>query len=160
MEKLLQSGDPAWKQKAQNLCNFTEVVLEYGFLLDPPKTQQLKTLMKELRSCLDRDDESATEKKLAELDKATDDLPPRLNVLMMLIRAIGVAMEKNLVVEADKIRVAKSEIESAFRANDEKRAVEKLSSIEPVLNKVFGSAVPHSTTGDISGKEFLKGGVK
>ena len=144
MDELLQGSDPGWKRKMQGLCGYTEVVLEYSFLLDPPKTQQLKTMVKELQACIDRDDEAGANKKFAELDKATDDLPDTIKMLLMLVRATSTAVDRNLVVESDKIRAVRNQIESAFRGNDWDRAAEIFKSIEPVLNKVFGSVTPDS----------------
>jgi molecular chaperone DnaK (HSP70) len=140
MEKLLQAGGDAWKRRAKGLCGYTELVLGHSFLLDPPKTQQLKTLVKELQASIDRDDEAGAEQKYKELDEATDDLPDMIKLLMMLIRAVGIAKEKGLGVESDNVLAAYHKVESALRANDPNRAAEISNSIGPILGNIFGAA--------------------
>ena len=140
MDKLVQAPDDTWKRKAKGLCGYTEMVLEHSFLLDPPKTQQLKTLVRELRSYVESDDERAGERKYKELDEATDELPGEIKLLMMLIRAVNVANEKGLGVESESVLAAYHKIESAFRANDFQRAAEISNSLGPTLDKIFQSA--------------------
>jgi molecular chaperone DnaK len=163
MEQLLressakvQSGDPEWKSKAAGLCGYTEAVLEYSFLLDPPKTQQLKTMLKELQACINRDDEAGTRQRFADLDNATDDLPDTIKVLMMMNRAIVEAIRKNLVVEADKLRAARTDMESSFRGRNFDHAFEVFSGITPILDKVFGASIPVASKKGESGIDLLK----
>ncbi len=144
MEKLLQSrvDDTPWKRKAQGLCNYTEVVLQYSFLLEPPRVQQLKTLLEQMTRALDRDDQAEVERLHPLLDKATDDLPAPLMACMAMIRAIGAAHEKHMEAEAERLRVALREIDSAMRDNNFNRAAEIFNGIAPVLEKIFAGAAP------------------
>jgi molecular chaperone DnaK (HSP70) len=142
MEKLLQGGDPSWKKKVQGLCNYTEVVLQYSFLMDPPRVQQLKTLLEQTTRAIERDDQSECERLHPLLDKATDDLPAPLMACMTMIRAIGVAGEKGMVAEAEQLRGALKAMDSALRENDYKRAVDVLNGVAPVLTKVLGASAP------------------
>jgi hypothetical protein len=139
MEQILKASgglDPEWKQKAQGLCGFTELVLNYSFLLEPPRVQQLKTLLDQLQKCINRDDEKATLAKFAELDKATDDLPDGIYACAHMIRRIGVAREKGMEVEANQVRVALTSIEAALRNGDHDKAVKVHNEVVPVLRKI------------------------
>ena len=163
MEQLLKSGDPEWKKKAQGLCGYTEAVLDLSFLLDPPKTQQLKNMLKELQTCINRDDEAGHRQRLEDLDKATDDLPDAIKVLMMMNRAIYTAISRNLVVEADKLRAARIEMESSFRGRNFDHAFEVFSGITPILDKVFGASGASIELTPVKGstsEDYLKGGFK
>jgi molecular chaperone DnaK len=142
MEKLLQGGEPPWKKKAQGLCNYTEVVLQYTFLLEPPRVQQLKTLLEQTTRALGRDDQAEVERLYPLLDKATDDLPAPLMACMAMIRGIGTAKEKRMESEAEQLRVAFRDIESAMRDSNFNRAAEIFNNIAPVLQKVFGQGGP------------------
>ena len=160
MEQLLQSGDPDWKKKAQGLCNYTEAVLDLSFLLDPPKTQQLKNMLKELQVCINGEDEAGHQQRFEDLDKATDDLPDTIKVLMMMNRAIFTAMSRNLVVEADKLRAARTEMESSFRGRNFDHAFEVFSGVTPILDKVFGASVPITSVKGTISEDYLAGGLK
>ena len=140
-------GDPDWKKKAQGLCNYTSIVLGYSFLMDPPRTQQIKTLLDQLQKCLERDDEAATNQKHAELDKATDDLPGGINACMGMIRRIAIASEKRMEVEANQVRVALTSFEAAMRSGDHDKAVRLVEEIQPVLRKIDHAAGVSSHSG-------------
>jgi len=133
-------GDPEWKKKAQGLCNFTEVVLEYSFLLDPPRTQKLKTLLGQVQTCISRDDEAGTVNKHAELDKATDDLPPAINLCLNVRRRIGIANEKRMEVEANQVRVALTSIVAAQQVGDHAKAIRLFDEIRPLLTRIDQAA--------------------
>jgi molecular chaperone DnaK (HSP70) len=158
MDGLVQSKEPEWKLKAMGLCNWTEMVLDYSYLLDPPKTEQLKKLTRELRACIERDDEEATARKFKELDAATDELPGSVQMLMFLLQKVGLARRKGMVVEAEQVLNVLHEVEAAFRANDFSRGKAKLESIDALLKKIGGpgDSGPDST-GPIN-QDFLQGG--
>ncbi|MGB8258910.1 MAG: Hsp70 family protein [Terracidiphilus sp.] len=157
MEQLLSDGDAAWKKKAQGLCGYTDAVLDYSFLLDPPKTQQLKTMMRELQSCIDRNDEVGAASRFEDLDKATDDLPGAVLMLMRILRAISVATEKGLLADADRIRAARNQIEAALRANEWDRALEQYRAIEATVDKVFGADKKSQSFKATRGEDYLGG---
>jgi len=136
MEKLLQATDPDWKIKAENLCGYSEWALDYSWLMDPPKIQELKTLVRDLHSALERNDEAATRATFAKLDKATDDLPPPVYVCINLGRAVSAAQYQGLLGEADQLKAARSEIESLLRAGNFDKAFEALDKIAPLMKKV------------------------
>jgi hypothetical protein len=141
-------GDPEWKKKAQWLCNFTEVVLEYSFLLDPPRTQQLKTLVSQVQGCIGRDDEAGTAAKYTELDKATDNLPAAINMCINMRRRIGMAINKRMDVEANQLRVALTSIVAALQAGDHDRAMRLFDEIRPIMLRIeqAGGGAPQSTS--------------
>jgi hypothetical protein len=147
MEGLVQTKDPEWKRKAGGLCGWTDLVLDYSYLLDPPKTEQLRKLMRELQGCIENDDEEATAKKFKELDKASDDLPGPVYTLTLLHQKIGTARSKGMVVEAEQVLTVLREVESAFRANDFARGRARRDSIDALLARIGGpeEAVSGST---------------
>jgi hypothetical protein len=157
MEGLVQSKEPEWKRKAKGLCGWTEMVLDYSYLLDPPKTEQLKKLIKELQACIEKDDEDGAARKFKELDEATDDLPGAVQTLMYLIHKLRVAREKGLVVEAEQVLTVLREVEAAFRVNDFARGRARMDSIDAVLKKIGGQEDPNlGSTGPVN-QDFLRG---
>jgi hypothetical protein len=158
MEGLVQTKDPEWKRKAKGLCGWTQVALEYSYLLDPPKTEQLRKLVRELVECIEKDDEEGTAKKFKELDKATDDLPGPIYTLGLLHQKIGTARRKGMVVEAEQVLTVLHEVEAAFRANDFARGRAKRDSIDALLNKIGGfDDVTPGSTGPISEDVLRRG---
>jgi molecular chaperone DnaK len=153
MEQILKATgglDPEWKQKAQGLCGFTEVALNYSFLLEPRKVQQIKTLLDEMQKCVNQDDEKATLAKYSELDRATDDLPGGIYAGANMIRCIGAAQEKGMEVEANHVRVALANIEAALRNGDHLEVVKLHDEIQPVLRKIDkASGVSYKPCSDV-----------
>jgi molecular chaperone DnaK (HSP70) len=150
------SDEPEWARKADGLCGWVERVIEYGFLLDPPRLQRIKTLKDQLQACIDRSDEAATRQKFEELDKATDDLPPQMYVLLGLRRSRNDALAKNMDVEADQIQAALNSIEGAMRKGDDDRALQLLEQIDPVMTKVKNTA--KATAGGSSSEDYAEKG--
>lgn len=144
MEKLLQGagGTTDWKQKAQGISNYADVVLQYSFLLDPPRVQQLKTLQGKMARAIDSDNEAEANALYDQLDKATDDLPDALDTCMLLVRAMGRARSRGMEIEAEQIRGALRDIETALHANDSARYAARLQAVFPLLEKVFGGDAP------------------
>jgi molecular chaperone DnaK len=141
LRKVSASTGPQWKQKAEGLIGYSEFILsEFAWLLDPAKTMEIKGLVESLRAAVTRDDEAAAEAKWQALDKATDDLPPIVQMLMALVNGIVRAIQRHDEVRADKIKAAKQEIELAIRRGSAEEVGAKFAAIEPVLKEVFGEA--------------------
>ena len=149
MEKLLQGGAPTWKRKARGLSNYTEVVLQYSFLLDPPIVQQLKTLLDQMGKAIQNDDQTEVENLYLQLDKATDDLPRPVLAVMAVRRAIVAAENKNMEVEADQLAVVLRNMESAMRDGDHDKAGNLFEVIIPVIYKLFASSKAPSSKDSI-----------
>jgi hypothetical protein len=111
-------------------------MLGYSFLLPPPRIQQIKTLLEQTRSALDKHDRSAIEARYAELDRATDEMPAEINFLFRVRRGIGAAREKKMEIEANQLRVALNDIESSMRTGNQERTLSLVHEIEPILEKV------------------------
>ena len=143
LSRLLVTKEAGWKEKALGLCGYTDVVLEYAFLLEnPAREQKLKTLQAELRDCVARDDEAGGAVKYKELDKATDDLPQLLQVCMLLLRAASVADQKHMEIERDQVVAALHDFVSALRGQNATRAMEIVQKVQPVLSRIFGPGGP------------------
>jgi len=130
------SSEPEWERKAAGLCNWTDSMLGYSFLLPPPRIQQIKTLLEQTRSALDKHDRAAIEARYADLDKATDEMPAEINFLFRVRRGIGAAREKKMEIEANQLRVALNDIESSMRTGNQERTLSLVHEIEPILEKV------------------------
>jgi hypothetical protein len=148
---------PTWKRRAEGLMGYTEFIIsEYGWLLDPSTTVQLKDLVNALRGAVARDNQAEGERYTQQLDKATDEVPGILRNLMLLVQAGVAAHKQNDDISADKIREAKSQVEAAVRRNDRPAAEAAFNGIMPVLEKVLSrSREPGKPEGP--GKEDVLG---
>ena len=161
MQKLLDSNDKPtdWKQKAVNLCRYTEMLIrDYSFLLEPPKIQELKTLKNQLEACVERNDEISTVKAFEALDKATDaeSLPQEIMVLNYLYRMAGEADSKGMPAEAQKIRAAARQIESALQKGDYQSFNDILDSIKFILDKLNSGESYRPGKGDVKTDGVLR----
>jgi len=152
LEKRLQTLGPKWKQDAEFACWFTEWALDYSFLMEPTKVQRLNTLLKEVRTSIERADEVATGRNMAALNKEADDLPELVNAMIYLDRAVFNARQQGLQTEADRVQAAKNEIETALRAGNTDHAYSCLNVITPLAEKILATDMPVAASAQIEGE--------
>jgi molecular chaperone DnaK len=152
MDAVLQRAAPAepWKQRAESLISYTEfVVAEFGWLIDPSQTIQLKNLVDALRRTVERGNQPEVEAKAKELDAATDDLPGAVTLLVILVRAIGRATSDGKLAAAEQVRAARSDIESLMRRGDHQGAMSRFQQIEGLLKDILGGPVVPGSSKDV-----------
>ncbi|HLJ45257.1 MAG TPA: Hsp70 family protein [Bryobacteraceae bacterium] len=110
---------PGWREQATTEINYAEhMVATYEWLIEAPQAARIKQLVEELKVELNAGNQGSAEAKTKELASATDALP-KITVEMRLVEiAFMRANAAGKAVEADKIRVAYRDIESALRRND------------------------------------------
>ncbi|MBM3318678.1 MAG: hypothetical protein FJY75_12580 [Candidatus Eisenbacteria bacterium] len=148
MERLLDSvSQPAdWKKRVQGISSYTEFILRHSYLLDPPRVQKMKALLSQMARAIADDDEQEAERLFAALDKATDDLPTPIQMLLILNRAVWTAKERGMTLEEEQVRQALSEIESAMQSGAHDRAIARFAEIEPVLSRILGERPSDSSS--------------
>ena len=144
----LSEVEHGWRQRADNLCGYTEFLLsQYGWMFDPPATLRLKNLITEVRRVVKAGDLTAAEQRMKELDEATDVpvdpgskglVPQPVGLCLMFVRAITTAMKKGMELEAEQARAALSNIENALRDGDAARALDIGNRHLRLLQKIFG----------------------
>ena len=139
--------DPT-KQKAEGLCNYTDVILtQYNWLLDADTNYKLRKLVEELKDAVKDDDMEFIEHKTDELNKATDALPEIVNILMSAVMAEGMAKEAD-PIKSDRLRAIRSELEDELRRGDMDNARRKVDEMIPLLNEIFGEGKKPSEPGE------------
>ncbi len=159
MDALLQRSAPSepWRQRAENLIDYTEFIIsEFGWLIDPAQTVQLKNLVDTLKKCVERGDQPASEAKTKELDMATDDVNPFIGVLMTMVRAVARATRDGKLAAAEQIRAARGEIESAVRRGDNNAAVARFQQLADLLKDILGGPEAAGTSKDVHEEDVVK----
>lgn len=111
-----QAPDPL-RQKAENLLGFAQFVLQrYGWTFDVTKQYQFQQLVEQTREALEGGDRAALEKKVAELDKITDQLPKAAQLFVNMFMAIQSRIRPVDPVEASNLLDELDGVESAFKA--------------------------------------------
>jgi ribosomal protein L40E len=112
------SGDPL-RKKAEGLMGFAQFVLNrYGWALDVAKRSQLEELIEQTRAALAGGDRAALDRKVAELDRATDHFPQLAQMLLNMFMAIQSRLSRADPVQAASLLGELEEVEAALKTND------------------------------------------
>lgn len=105
--------------QAEGLIGFTQfLVSEYSWALGPERSYRLNQLADEAREALGSGNRRALEQKLGELDRATDDLPESVQVLLGLRGAINSRIRPVDPGRAGHLLGELEQIEAALKAGD------------------------------------------
>lgn len=149
---------PEWIKKAEGLLGYSDFLLEqYGWLLDPQESFDIKKLNGELKDAIEKDNKELGLKKIDELNKKIDDLPRIVRMLLYIVAGIVRAQTLNKLMEADTLRNLLKEIEDAIKKNNPDVLNSKIDEAMRLSEKMLGiSASDLSSSGANLYKELLK----
>jgi hypothetical protein len=150
---------PEWVQKAEGLSGYSNFILDqYGWLLDPQQSFDVKKLIEELKDAIEKDNKELGLKKYDELNKKVDELPRLVGMLMYIVMGIMKAQELNKLMEADTLRNLLREIEDAIKKNTSPDVINnKIEEALRLSEQMLGTrASGVSSSGAIIYRELLK----
>ena len=150
IEKMETGGIPDWKNRAEGLIGYADIVLQkYDCHLEASQSFKIKKLRDELQNTLEKNDKQFGEKKYADLDKELDEIPELVRIFMRTIIVISIAINKGDVVNADKLRNLLGEIENAAKNNIFNDTVKRnLDELINIIKKVTGDEPPPPKSGE------------
>lgn len=129
------------RQKAENLVGYAEFVIQqYGWVMtDPNQLYRLTRLIEETQEALHASDLRKLENKVEALDKATDDIPDPVKILMGMKGAILGRIQPIDPKLATRLLEEMDEIEKALKRQDY-RAMGKLEGLAVRIVKAIQDA--------------------
>lgn len=114
-----KSDIPDCVRRANNIISWAEVMIQsYGWLIDPQKTYKVEKLVQELKDSLDKEDQTLTEQKIAELDDEINALPDIIMICMTILSKISQALDNGDYRNADLLKQKLHELEVSIKNNN------------------------------------------
>jgi methionyl-tRNA synthetase len=158
IDDVAEPGQADLGERAENLASFAEHALDrYSWGFNPQETLRLNRLIEETREAIKKGNKAVLERKVAELDEATEKLPDVVSVLLRIQMLIHGRIQPVDPATAGRLMQEIGEIERAFKTDDPQQEKKFAAYMEKVANalkaaegaqpkarkcSVCGSAVP------------------
>ena len=143
LEKTVGGLGSDLNEKAENLIGFTEFLLaQYPWAFDTQRTSLLTGLVQQTREGEQAKDPELLQTRVEQLDRATDDLPAPVQMLLRLRQVLATHINPYDPAAAAALSTELAQVEEALRRSDSLQAAQGLSQLMPRLEAAFEAAPP------------------
>jgi hypothetical protein len=130
-------------QKAENLIGFTKFLLgQYPWAFDQQRAGLLANLVQQITKAQRAKDPEFLRTAVEQLDRATDDLPAPVQMLLSLRQILAVHINPYDPAAASALGQELAQVEEALRRDEESLAAQRLSQLMPRLEAAFEAVPP------------------
>ena len=135
-------------QKAESLIVFTKFVLgQYPWAFDQQRADSLAELIRQTTKAQQAEDSELLRTRVEQLDRATDDLPAPVPLLLSLRQILASHINPYDPAAASALGRELAQVEEALRRDDRPLAAQRLRELMPRLEAAFEAVPPHLAGG-------------